>query len=267
MNARLPAFYWKTDVSSEQPLQRGINTFDLPRNATVLEFGVFRNTQKQILDNEYVYAEDEMSGDPILKKTIFKLRVPEGNINLPRFGERDYEIDITRLNTRRPIVISSIEQVNSIQNAEVARKELIIRFNQPVPYPMYFTLTDAMNKPIGAGSPANLDSVAFPPEYLKRGVLNDPNDQITTPYTLLPAYANGFLLRSSNGVEDQWFSAVNEPYPIRGEQFGNVSFLVPVGARALKYQYTYNRLAMNQALSVAGKTQACSPHKAVALGG
>ena len=55
LSARLPLFYWKTDISPEQPLQRGANTVLAPKGATMLELGVHRNLQKQIIDNEYVY--------------------------------------------------------------------------------------------------------------------------------------------------------------------------------------------------------------------
>lgn len=253
--SRLPLFYWKTDVSSEQPLQRGMNDFILPRTATILEFGMYRNTQNQILNDEYIFTE-ATSNYPILKKVIYKLRVPVDNINLPRFGERDYEIDLTRFNTRKPLVISSIDQVNSIQNAEVSRKDIVGRFNQPTLYPLFFNLMDALNQVINVESSSRLATTEYPTEHLKRAVLNDSSNQVSTPYVLASAYLNGVLFNSTTSGSDTWQTCDSLVYPIKGSQFGQPCFVIPEGTRAFKFQFTYNRITMNQDLISAGKAQA-----------
>lgn len=255
LSGRLPLFYWKTDITAEQPLQRGINNIMLPQFCTKLEFGVYRNVQEQVTDNEYVYAE-EVSGQSILKVVIFKTKVEDTNINLPRYGQRNFEIDITRFNKRKPSVLVSFDQSASVFNAEVAKKQLVFRFNEPTTYQMFFMLTDAMSKPFDANSPTRLASVAYPAEHLKYGVLNNPNNQVSSPYVLAPAWLNGTFEVSSTAGSDTWNVATFIPYPIEGEHLGKNAFIVPIGTRAMRFTFSYNRTDLNQALISASKAQA-----------
>ena len=252
LSARLPLFYWKTDISPEQPLQRGANTVLAPKGATMLELGVHRNLQKQIIDNEYVYLDDGVSGQPILKKVIFKTSVPNSNTNMPRYGDRDYEIDITRITTRKPWVAATVEQSQSVVNAEVMLKTVIVRFNNPVPFPARFLIADAMNRAIGNDSMARLGSLENIDGKIKLGILNNPAVQGEPGVLPSSAYNSLSVSRSSSSTGDLWSVCAASTYPLAGEFFNKPAFLVTQGSRAIKFEYRYNRLVTNSQIQGSG---------------
>lgn len=252
MAARLPLFYWKTDVSGEQPLQRGANTINAPKGATMLELGVHRNVQKQIIDNEYVYNDDSGTGQAILKKVIFKTSVPNTNTNLPRYGDRDYEIDITRITVRKPWVVTAVEQSQSVVNAEVMMKTVILRFNNGLPFPARFLIADAMNRPIGNESMGRLGSIDDIEGKLKLGILNNPAVQGALGVLESSAYSNLVVSRSSSPIDVSWTICSPSTYPLAGEFFNNSAFLINQGTRAVKLEYRYNRLVVNGQIIASG---------------
>lgn len=256
LNGRLPLFYWQADSGEPQPLVRGVNTITFPEKMIQLTLGVYRNVQKQIDNTEYAYLDDQVSGEPLLKKVVFKVSVSEDNINLPRFGSREYDIDITRLTTRRPWVVSSIEQSQFVENAEVINKVIIARFNQPCPFPVRALIADAGNRPIGVDSPSRLAELTPPEGTVRLGILNDPQPQGIPGFENASAYSLAFAQRSQSSTGDSWLTHLPSTYPLKGEFYNLNSYLIPQGTRAVKWQFKYHRTNVNNQIQTSGLPQA-----------
>lgn len=254
LSGRLPLFYWRSNGGPMNPLQRGDNTFDLPQYTEKLELGCFMDIRRQVDDNEYMI--EETTGLQVLREVIFKIGAPPGNINLPRFGERQYTMDATRLNLNRPTVISDILCSQTVYSTKVSFMNVYVTFNRPINFPVFMSMRDCLNRFIDPDSRARLETVDPPNGAMRWPVFNDNRNQPGQGNRFQPAWVGAIGFAAASLTENAWTSMSESVYSIPGPNLGKKGFQIPLGTRRVRLRYTFDRAALNAALTEAGKTQA-----------